>query len=66
MRGSRRLLECFRVLDRNGDGTISRAGLARRCRHGIDPSCRLLDQVFDPVDLDGSGCLDYAEVEALS
>jgi Ca2+-binding EF-hand superfamily protein len=53
VRGRRRIGECFRVLDRNQDGKITKKEFAAALPLlGIDASSKwALDEIFDSIDV---------------
>ena len=56
------LQRAFKVLDTDGDGMISRAeltvGLQKIYNEG---AAEQVEKVFNKVDIDGSGFIDYSE-----
>lgn len=62
-----RILECFKLFDRNNDGKISREELGTVLR-SLDPLCHFsgedLQGVIDEVDTSNDGSIDYAEFTA--
>ena len=61
-----RVLDLFREWDENGDGEISK----KEFRHampklGFDMPANLIDEVFDGYDLDGSGVMDFKELQKM-
>lgn len=59
------LVDTFREMDRNGDGTVSRAELRRavpRLGLSFTPSRSDIDALFDELDVDGSGLVEYREL----
>ena len=64
-RFSWRVLDIFAKMDKNNDGTISRAEFRRGLQEfGFDASPTDLDAIFDDIDLDGSGRVEYGELHA--
>ncbi|CAG9335081.1 unnamed protein product [Blepharisma stoltei] len=60
---TKELRNAFRLLDRNGDGRVSKEELLEKykeCVGGIDPS-KQVDQIMKNVDTDHSGFIDYTE-----
>ena len=59
------LVDTFREMDRNGDGTVSRAELRRavpRLGLAFAPSRADIDALFDELDVDGSNLVGYEEL----
>ena len=59
-----RVLDLFRVADKNLDGEITRPELAKLLRSlGIEFSQAELAHLFDTLDPDGSGGIDFRELQ---
>jgi len=64
-RSTRHLVETFRQWDTNDDGSVSRAEFRRGIlAAGFDASPTDIDAIFDDIDLDSSGRIDYQEIHA--
>ena len=61
-----RIIDVFRIFDRNGDGRVSRGEFRIALPLlGFDASDGpLLDEIFDQIDVDGSGTVTYDELRA--
>lgn len=60
---SKQLTDTFQVLDRNGDGKLSKAELleAYTQEFGLEEATRVVDKIMRQVDINGSGFIDYTE-----
>jgi calcium-dependent protein kinase len=56
------LQKAFKILDTNNDGMISKAELTVGLEliYGKN-AVNEVDQIFDKIDIDGSGMIDYSE-----
>jgi len=63
-RNGPRIIDMFRALDRDGDGTVSRAEFeALLPLLKLDSSSHMaMDELFTEIDTDGSGQIDYEEL----
>lgn len=62
------LLETFKALDLNGDGMVSRQELIQGYGQmsDVNMSEKELNQLFDNIDKDNSGKIDYSEFVSAS
>ena len=62
-----RVMTLFRLWDENGDGKISKEEFRRALARLLDtpPSNNDSDALFDEIDLDGSGTIEYRELSTL-
>ena len=62
------LLETFKALDLNGDGMVSRSELIQGYGQmsDVNMSEKELNQLFDNIDKDNSGKIDYSEFVSAS
>lgn len=62
------LLETFKALDLNGDGMVSRFELIEGYGQmsDVNMSEKELNQLFDNIDKDNSGKIDYSEFVSAS
>jgi len=59
-----RVIDIFRAWDEDRDGLVSRKEFRKAIAVlGLEASREDIDAVFDSLDYDGSGCLDYAELK---
>jgi len=61
-----RVLDLFRDWDENGDGEISKKEFRKAMpKLGFNLPPDLIDEVFDGYDLDGSGVMDFKELQKM-
>jgi hypothetical protein len=68
LKGSTRVIDLFKAFDRDGDSRVSkaefRAALPALGFATTGEAARMLDKVFDEIDDDASGTIEYAELNA--
>ena len=68
LKGSTRVIDLFQAFDRDGDSCVSkaefRAALPALGFESSGEAARMLDRVFDAIDEDASGTIEYAELNA--
>jgi hypothetical protein len=59
-----RVIDLFRALDKNEDGEVTKPELAEALRSlGVDASQEEVDELFHKLDPDGSGGIDFRELQ---
>ena len=60
-----RVVDLFRDWDENGDGTVDKREFRKAMAAlGVDAPRAEVDRLFDSFDPDGSGCVEYNEMNA--
>jgi hypothetical protein len=59
-----RVMDLFRALDKNGDGQVTRAELAKALKDlGVQASKSAMDELFSHLDPDHSGGIEFRELQ---